>query len=286
MFVTSACPQRRFLRFRRLFWALLFVGLAGTRSLAAQTNLKLPEQAFDLKIWKLVGVNPERHIRTEGGAVEISIGPDDETQSVGFGPVEKLSGDFEVRGEYELEIALHPTAGFGSGPTIYLTTRSELKNTALIGRLNRVSDGDFISAYWANTVNGQRRHHPQLSPAKDLSGVLQLRRTGDTLVYSVGQTWNGPLREIRSVEIGDEDVNYLRIGVDRGGDRQPVRVRWKQVRILAGHSADLADLPTPAATAPTVLQSVSGNSIILGILFAAVICIAGCWWVARGRDLA
>lgn len=252
-----------------------------SKALGAQTHLKLPEQLMDSSAWKLVGTNPELHVRPAEQSIDISIGPDDKAQSVGFAPSGTLKGDFEIRGEYEIDEISTPKQGFGCGPSIYLTTRSPQKLTATIGRLNRVSDGERYSAYWANTVKGERKHHPQLTKATGSRGVLSLKRTGTSLTYCVGENWDGPLEVIRTVEFGDDDVNYIRIGLDRGGDSQAVRMRWHRVLVVSGSIDQLASQPTITSS----LVKVSGNNIILGILFAVAVGFSASWWFVRGRYL-
>jgi hypothetical protein len=263
------------------FCAVTLIGLALTGATGATVQLSLPEQSFDRQQWKLVGTNPEAHVHPASDHVEISIGADDSTQSVGFGPSAMLRGDFEIRAEYDVELLARPTKGFGCGPSIYLTTRSPRKNAATIGRLNRIKEGESFSAYWGETVNEQRVHHPQLKPAVGGKGVLALKRSEKTLEYLVGDTWDGPMQSIRSVEFGGEDVNYVRIGVDRGGDQQPVRVRWRHVRIVTGTNASAPDRNVPVLAR----IQISGNTIILGILLATGISLSIIWWLVRGRRI-
>jgi len=261
--------------------AAVMILITATTAFAVETRLNLPEQPFDPTVWKLVGANADSHVRPGEDAVEISIGPEDTTQSVGFGPSAPLRGDFEIRAEYEIELLSKPTTGFGCGPTIYLTTRSESKNTATIGRLDRTKEGESFTAYWAQTIEGERKHHPQLRPAAGKKGVLSLKRDGETLSYFIGETWDGPMQMIRTVEFGDDDVNYLRIGVDRGGDKQPVRVRWRKVQIVYG----VADANSDQKSSPPVQIRASGNQIILGMLLGVALGVVAIWWFSRGRHL-
>lgn len=265
----------------RALFATLLMFLAVTSVSAIETRLTLPEQPFDPAVWKLVGANADAHVRPGEDSVEVSIGPDDATQSVGFGPTAPLKGDFEIRAEYEIEQLNKPEAGFGCGPTIYLTSRSELKNTATIGRLDRTKEGESFTAYWAQTIDGERKHHPQLRPAAGKKGVLSLKRTGDKLTYFIGETWEGPLQSIRTVDFGDEDINYVRIGVDRGGDKQPVRVRWRKVQVVSG----MNERPIEQSSSPTTSIRASGNQIILGVLLGVALGIVAIWWFSRGRHL-
>lgn len=272
--------EERVLSARAVIMAML-VFVAVTHVSAVETRLSFPEQSFDPTVWKLVGANADVHVRPGEDSVEISIGPEDATQSVGFGPAAPLKGDFEIRAEYEIEMLNKPVTGFGAGPTIYLTTRSESKNTATIGRLERTKEGESFTAYWAQTIDGERKHHPQLRPAAGKKGVLSLQRTGETLNYLIGETWDGPMQSIRSVEFGDDDVNYVRIGVDRGGDKQPVRVRWRKVQIVSG----VKDVPTDLKPSSPVRMRASGNQIILGVLLGVAIGVVAIWWFSRGRHL-
>lgn len=268
-------------RLRTALCTAAFIGLALAGATGATVNLSLPEQPFDREVWKLVGANPDTHVHARADHIEISIGADDSAQSVGFGPSAMLRGDFEIRAEYDIELLERPTKGFGCGPSIYLTTRSPKKNAATIGRLNRIKEGESFSAYWGETVNEQRVHHPQLKPAAGGKGVLALKRSAKTLDYLVGETWDGPLQSLRSIEFGGEDVNYVRIGVDRGGDQQPVRVRWRHVRIVMGSNAS-----APAQNMPVLARiQISGNTIIVGILLATAISVTIIWWLCRGRRI-
>lgn len=258
---------------------LLFLAVRSVS--AVETRLNFPEQQFDPAVWKLVGANADVHVRPGEDSVAISIGPEDTTQSVGFGPAAPLKGDFEIRAEYEIELLNKPATGFGCGPTIYLTTRSESKNTATIGRLDRTKEGESFTAYWAETIDGERKHHPQLRPAAGKKGVLSLKRAGETLTYFIGETWDGPMQSIRTVEFGDDDVNYVRIGVDRGGDKQPVRVRWRKVQIVSG----VNDIPTEQKSPSPARIHASGNQIILSVLLGVALGIVAIWWFSRGRHL-
>lgn len=260
---------------------MTLIFLSVTSVSAIETRLNLPEQPFDPAVWKLVGANADAHVRPGEDSVEISIGPDDSTQSVGFGPAAPLKGDFEIRAEYEIELINKPATGFGCGPTIYLTTRSESKNTATIGRLERTKEGESFTAYWAQTIDGERKHHPQLRPAAGKKGVLSLKRVGEALTYFIGETWDGPMQSIRTVDFGDEDVNYVRIGVDRGGDKQPVRIRWRKVQIVSG----VNDRPAEQRSASPPSIHASGNQIILGVLLGVALGVFAIWWFSRGRHL-
>jgi LPXTG-motif cell wall-anchored protein len=97
------------------------------------------------------------------------------------------------------------------------------------------------------------------TPAKGRSGKLRFVRTGSTLAYLAAEGKSESFVEIDQFEIGDEDVNMVRIAADNGGSPTQVDVRITSVRVVA----DELGTPTPLAPSSSPWLLWLGAGVVL-----------------------
>ncbi len=109
---------------------------------------------------------------------------------------------------------------------------------------------------------GQRQHVGSQTPAKGRSGRLRFVRTGATLVYLAAEGKSDSFREIDQFEIGNEDVNMIRVAADNGGSPTLVDVRINSLRVVADELGTPTPLASPTSRWPLWLGA--------GVVLAAV----------------
>lgn len=174
-----------------------------------------------------------------------------------------VKGNFEVTMEFEVVDVKEPKEGRGAGPSLYLTTVTPTQRAATTGWQLKSDGSTVLFTHHASTPpGGQREHLGSQTPTKGRSGRLRFIRTGSTLVYLAAEGKSDSFREIDQFEIGNEDVNMIRVAADNGGSPTLVDVRINSLNVVADELGTPAPLAPPSSHWPLWLGA--------GVVLAAV----------------
>lgn len=183
---------------------------------------------------------------TEGLRIGVPAGHN--VKTVGFSPRFKISGDFHVKIEFTLLNRTRPKAGYGSGPTIYVSMGSTQDAAASLGRQLRPDGRDVYGVFAARIEEGQRIPTAKLFDIPDApsstSGRLELKRVGEELTYSVADTSLGSSRPLATLPVSAADVTLIRVGVTQSDPQSAVAMVLHRIDIVA---TDLPHLPSEQA---------------------------------------
>lgn len=231
-------------------------------------SLDFRGKGFDFARLQLLGEGAERHVRLESGGLHIVLPDNQKLPVLGATPRFRVRGDFEITAEFEILKLGKPTAGNGSGATLYVIADSNGKEAGSIGRVSRVREGDvFFAMHGATPSDGQRKYETRCAPSQARVGRLRLVRTGSVLrcLYAAGKS--SEFEELMETPFSRADLVQVRLGADGGGTACEVDVVWKQVSIRA-------------EGLPSANETGSGTSWYVGgvLVFGLA---AGAWWVWR-----
>lgn len=177
--------------------------------------------------------------------LRISVPAGYNVRTVGFSPRFKIHGDFELVIEYTIVNRTPPESGFGSGPSLYLSTGSTAAAAASLGRLLRPDGRDVYGVFAARVEDGKRIPTARLFDVPDAAssryGRLQLKRLGNQIDYSVADGLDSPLRSLASLAVSDDDVSLVRIGLSQSDQQSAASMVLHSVRIEAD---ELPHLPS------------------------------------------
>lgn len=178
----------------------------------------------------------------EGLRITIPAGND--LKAVGFSPRFTLRGDFEVTVEFTILSRTKPKGGFGTGPSIYLSTGTTQDPAASLGRLLRPDGRDIYGVFAARVDNGERTPAAKLfdvPASRVLTGRLQLKRTKNEISYSVADNRDSPLRPLAVLPMSDREITMMRIGVSQSDPQSAGIVLLHTIRI---DSAEMPHIPS------------------------------------------
>ena len=136
----------------------------------------------------------------------------------------RLRGDFDVIASYEILQAEIPDIGGPIGVTLYVTTDTPTLDAVMLSRVNRKDGSYYTCSGKMNTPIGQPRVFPP--PSKMVltdirSGQLRLVRQGPTVRFLVADEGADGFHELNRLDLGGEDVLYVRLAVDPGNKDSP-----------------------------------------------------------------
>ena len=156
-----------------------------------------------------------------------------------------VQGDFEITIDYEI-LAVEPTTGGnGAGVSLYITMVSYTKEAATIGRIVGTDGIPLFMSHRATTPTGGKREHfgGDRIPAKSAWGKLRFVRNDGTLTYLVADGDSEEFQEIYETELGENDLDAVRVAADNGGSPTLVDVLIRSVSVSAGDAGPPEQLP-------------------------------------------
>jgi regulation of enolase protein 1 (concanavalin A-like superfamily) len=190
----------------------------------------------------------------------------DKKPSVGFQPLLKIHGDFEIAASYELLSIDPPKAGAGAGANLYILAEATLHAASFRRCVTPDGDDAFFVHVSTRDQSGKRRPQYNYFPAETKSGRLCLKRTGSTLQFLVVEGEGDKRRKLHEVEFGAGTIGLLRVETTTGGSRTTAENLWKDFTIQATR-LEPVDIPVfhnrqlltsrRAGEPPTLLKSQS-----------------------------
>lgn len=159
-----------------------------------------------------------------------------DVKTVGFSPRFTMEGDFEVTLEFTILSRTKPSRGFGTGPSLYLSSGSTSGPAASLGRVLRTDGRDIYAVFAARVEEGVRQPSAKLidaPPGKRITGRLQLKRVKHEIIYSVADDLTAPLRQVAALPMDDGPITLLRIGVQQSSPDSASSVILHKIQIDA-----------------------------------------------------
>jgi len=175
-------------------------------------------------------------LRPSRDGLQIIIPAGYDVKTVGFSPRFKIKGDFEITLEFTILSRTLPLSGFGTGPSLYLSTGSTHDSAASLSRVFRPDGRDLYGAFAAQVKDGLRQPSAKLFEApfgQPLTGKLQLKRIKQDIHYSVADHAWSPLREIAILPMAESEVTLLRIGVSQSDPNSAAKVILHNIQVQA-----------------------------------------------------
>lgn len=166
----------------------------------------------------------------------------DRKPTVGFIPLFKLHGDFEIAAAYKTLTIDKPTAGAGAGANLYILAEGTLHSASL----RRCVTPDGADAFFIHVATrddaGKRQAKYQCIPATTTSGELRLKRTGSTLQFLVDEDEGEGCRELHRVEFGTSTIGVIRVGTTTDGSPTSTENLWREFAVQADR-LERVDIP-------------------------------------------
>ena len=265
-------------------WPLLVaasVASAGeTGPLANTYRADFTKEAFDVQDIALTGGHAEELVHAEASGLRIKMPPGmGRPEGVGIKPRFKIRGDFDLSATFEILQADKPTEGYGVGAQMSIETESPTKEAATAEwTYTPGKEGTrFISTRIIGQLDGNRQYRVQSLAANRRAGTLRLARTGSTLRASYRDEGEATERFLPAVELGTEDVAWLKLVANTGISDHPVDIRLKTLTLSADELPGWAGstAPSPPGSAPggrTWKPIVLGIAamVVVGVLFLLI----------------
>jgi len=176
-----------------------------------------------------------RLLKPELGGLRITI-PNHQGHtkpSMGFLPLRKIHGDFEIAASYELLSVEHPKTGAGAGAGLYILAEGTLHAASFRRCVSQDGDDVFFVHVSTRNKKGKRRPQYKYFPAKTKSGKLCLNRTGSTLQFFAVEGDGDERRKLHEVEFGASTIGLVRVGTTTDGSPTTTDTLWKDFSIQA-----------------------------------------------------
>jgi hypothetical protein len=216
---------------------------AGTRLRAVfHQDFRLPGQ--ELPFLRPVGSWQQQ----DAGGMRITIpAGEDQPRQGGFDTAFPLQGDFEVTTSFEVLRADQPTTGYGVGVGLYAPIDPTTHDAVSLSRRVKVNgQAEFISNRM-RTVAGQLKHQVASLPATAATGQLRLQRVGPRMRFFVADGAEAPFVLLAEVELGTEDLPFVRVEADTGKSDSGLELRLLTLSVRA---EQLPGGPTEESASP------------------------------------
>jgi hypothetical protein len=216
----------------------------------------------------LTGAGAGNAVAVNSGGVRIKLpGGHSATQPVGFATRMTVHGDFEITVTYEDLQVETPRTGSGAGVQLYITLKSPHQAAASLSHILTTGGQYTFTAHHAETPpEGKRQHAIERMPALAGGGKLRVARTGSTLTYWAAQEGR-EFQELHHFNVGPEDVDLIRVGVEPGRGQSAVSVAISDFLIRA---EALPDVVKPVGLARHRLWIAGGGLAALMVGIGAV----------------
>ena len=263
--------------------------LANVEGTAATYSWDFRNGHFDNLSLVPMGAGAVNLLQPNRDGLQVEVPAKYDLKTVGFSPRFTLKGDFEITLDFTIVGRSKPAKGFGTGPSLYLSTGSTSDSAASLGRLLRTDGRDIYAVFAARVENGVRHPSAKLidaPPGQRITGRLQLKRVKDEITYSVSDDLTAPLRQIAALPMDAGEITLLRIGVSQSSPDSAAKVILHKIQIdadelphLPSEQSRTAQLYRPRYLAPPPPQSL--RWLWQSLAAVAVICLAGGWWWKR-----
>jgi hypothetical protein len=265
--------------------------LAAAPAMAASYSWDFHNGHFDNQALVPMGRGAVNLLAPTNEGLRITIPAGHDVKTVGFSPRFTIRGDFEVTVEFTIVSRTQPKSGFGTGPSVYLSTGSTQDPAASLGRLLRPDGRDVYGLFAARVEEGERVPAAKLFdvPAGRVqTGRLQLKRVKNEITYSVADDRSSPLLALAVLPMGDSEVTMLRVGVSQSDPQSAAAVVLHNIRIEA---AELPHLPSERSRTAQLYRPryhappAPASYLWLWQSLAAVLLVSGAatWWWRRDR---
>ena len=268
--------------------AIVFL-LAPAEAGAAAYSWDFRNGHFDNLSLVPTGMGAVNLLRPTKEGLQIQVPAKYDLKTVGFSPRFTIEGDFEIILDFTILNRTKPFQGFGTGPTLYLSTGSTSDPAASLGRLLRTDGRDAYAVFAARVENGVRHPSAKLFDAPQsqrITGRLQLKRVKNELIYSVADDLTSSLRQIAMLPMGDGVVTLLRIGVTQSSPDSAAKVIIHRVQIdadrlphLPSEQSRTEQLYRPRYQPLPVPRSL--RWLWQALAACVVVGFGGCWWWKR-----
>lgn len=288
-------PRRMIQRLAIGLFIVLSVILTETsvdaKEFAAEYTRDFQSEGFDNRALSPLGPGATSLIRPAHEGLLVTVPSGHEIRNVGFSPRFKVRGDFEITVGFEVVSWEKPRKGLNVGPALYIVTPGEGDPAAEIGRLHTGNDqAQIYSTFSRAFINGAAIKSVPSYPATAMQGQLRLRREGNQLHFEVrDDLLDESFRSLRSTEFSTDELQLVRVAVNRNDHDVPVRVLFKSLSIRAD---ELPHLPSDLAESTPLYRAMyhppppetDWRRVIVFSSTAALLLAGGIvWLVRRGR---
>ncbi|MBC8868763.1 MAG: PD40 domain-containing protein [Planctomycetes bacterium] len=151
--------------------------------------------------------------------------------AVGFLPMLKVHGDFELSASYELLSVDPPQAGAGAGADLYILAEKSLHSASFRRCVTCEGEDAFFVHVTARDKNGKRRPQYRYFPAETKNGLMRLRRIGTTLQFLVAEGDGKECRKVHEADFGADTIGLVRIQTTTDGSPTTTETRWGHLAI-------------------------------------------------------
>lgn len=268
------------MRWLALLAIMLFTCTLGAGPLQEKIELQLRDGIDQHPEFELWGPNARQLSRTDTRGLRIQLTPGrKQLRGVGVQPRFHIQGDFDITLTYEELVVREPIPTTGSGVNLWLEFDGSTKLTVSLTRLDKKKEKVFGANKITPGDNGKLQYQTVNRPAKHNFGRLRLIRTGAQLQYLVCDGRDSDFTEIRTLEVGTDNVKSMRAICTTGSQKGDVQVRLVSLVIQA---ESFSNQPTT-----TTADSTWGKWLLwlgLGFLLVLVSVLGMLYWKKWKRD--
>jgi len=171
---------------------------------------------LDRRALMLVGGDAEKLVKAERGGLRVRIPAGlDKPAAVGITPRFYIRGDFEITATFEIIKADTPIRGYGVAAALWVETDTPTAEAVTIERGTIPREGERFTSTRISGPEKARKYDVRRARAGFPSGKLRMARVGTKVTTSYADG-DRPFRELRTVELGPEEITLARMGADTG----------------------------------------------------------------------
>jgi hypothetical protein len=212
--------------------------------LVAEFHQDFRNGEFDSKALRFVGGYIEERVRRERDGLHIRIPAGfDKPEAVGVTPRFRIHGDFEITASIAIVKADNPIRGYGVAAALWVETDTPTAEAATIERGIIPKEGERFTS---TRISGPpppeaRKYDVRRALAESRSAKLRMARVGSKIITSYADG-DKPIRVLRTVELGSEDLTLARLGADTGVSDHSIEICLEELTIRAEALPGLAEL--------------------------------------------
>jgi hypothetical protein len=186
--------------------------------------------------FELTGADAGKRVKPEPEGLRVTLAAEksEKYDAVGVATRLRVHGDFEITAGFEIVAAEPPKQGRGVYFEVYLKTNSPTSKGFAFTRYV-LPNGREVYECGLKATNQQGNRETLFNgehiAAKGKSGQLRITRIGPTIMLSVHDDAGEGFRFLYRVDLGTEDVTYLRLGANPGGAPCAIDLRIHDVRV-------------------------------------------------------
>lgn len=225
-------------------------------------------------------------VRPTDKGLRLRLPVGEKTPGIGFATRFQVRGNFEITMRYKLDRIATPKDGWGAGPSLYVTTVSNLQPAAQLSRLSRKDDREIHSIFRAMPVDGERtKLHKQFDTTTQ-RGQLRMTRVDSRVIWSVAEGYSTEFHDLHEDEFDTGDVGLVRVSLQQSAPSTGGEILIEHFSIMAD---ELPHLPTNLGQNERIYQPqytptyVAPSRKWIGYLVCATLLAGGviAWFVKR-----